>query len=72
MVQVGHTDEETKAALEKTVATKQLRFAVETKEERLERLEKMVVTTRLRLSLESEVERRAKKYLDLIWIDIGF
>ena len=44
---------------------------METDEERKARLEKMVVTTQLRLALETEEERRAKKGMDLIWIEIG-
>ena len=55
--------------LEKVVASKQLKFAMETDVERKERLEEMVATTQLRLALETEEERRAKKgmnNLDLI------
>ena len=56
--------------LEKVVASKQLKFAMETNVERKARLEKMVATTQLRLALETEEERRAKKRnefnLDLI------
>ena len=56
--------------LEKVVASKQLKFAMETDIERKARLEKMVATTQLRLALEMEEERRAKKRnefnLDLI------
>ena len=44
--------------MEKVVASKQVRLAVEIEEERLE---KMVATTQLRLALETEEERRAKK-----------
>ena len=47
--------------LEKVVASKQLKFAMETDVERKARLEKMVATTQLRLALEMEEERRAKK-----------
>ena len=47
--------------LEKVVASKQLKFAMETDVERKARLEKMVATTQLRLALETEEERRAKK-----------
>ena len=45
--------------LEKVVASKQLKFALETDVERKARLEKMVATTQLRLAPEEE--RRAKK-----------
>ena len=51
--------------MEKVVASKQLRLAVETEEERRARLEKMVATTQLRLAMETEEERREK--MDLIW-----
>ena len=47
--------------LEKVVASKQLKFAMETDVERKARLEKMVATTQLR-----EEERRAKKGMNLI------
>ena len=47
--------------LEKMVASKQLKFAMETDVERKARLEKMVATTQLRLALETEEEIRAKK-----------
>ena len=50
------------------VASKQLKFAMETDVERKARLEKMVATTQLRLALEMEEERRAKKGLNLIKI----
>ena len=53
-------DEERKASLEKMVATKLLKLAMETDEERKARLKKMVATTQLRLALETEEERRAK------------
>ena len=43
--------------MEKVVASKQLRLAVETEEERRARLEKMVATTQLRLAMETEEER---------------
>ena len=46
--------------LEKVVASKQLKFAMETDVERKARLEKIVATTQLRLALETEEERRAK------------
>ena len=46
--------------MEKMVATKQLRLAMETEEERKARLEKMVATTQPRLALETEGERRAR------------
>ena len=46
--------------VEKVVASKQLKFAMETDVERKARLEKMVATTQLRLALETEEERRAK------------
>ena len=64
-------DEERKARLEKMVATKRLKLAMETDEKRKARLEKMVATIQLRLALETEEERRAKNGLDLIWIEIG-
>ena len=51
--------------LEKMVATKSLRLAMETDEKRKARLEKMIVTTQLRLALETEEERRAKNGLDM-------
>ena len=44
--------------LEKVVASKELKFAMETDVERKTRLERMVATTELRLASE---ERRAKK-----------
>ena len=47
--------------LEKVVASKQLKSALETDVERKARLEQMVATTQLRLALETEEERRAKK-----------
>ena len=47
--------------LEKVVASKQLKFTLETDVERKARLETMVATTQLRLALEMEEERRAKK-----------
>ena len=47
--------------LEEVVASKQLKFAMETDVKRKAKLEKMVATTQLRLSLETEEERRAKK-----------
>ena len=46
--------------MEKMLATKRLRLAMETDEERKARLEKMVATTQLKLALETEDERRAK------------
>ena len=52
--------------LEKVVASKQLKFGMETDVERKARLEKMVATTQLRLVLEMEEERRAKKGMNLI------
>ena len=60
------TDEERKASMEKMVAIKRFRLAVETDKERKARLEKMVATTQLRLALAD------KKGMDLIWVDIGF
>ena len=54
--------------LEKVVASKQLKFAMETDVERKARLEKMVATTQLSLALETEEERRAKKEMNLILI----
>ena len=54
--------------LEKVVASKQLKFAMETGVQRKARLEKMVATTQLRLAMETEQERRAKNNLDLISI----
>ena len=54
--------------LEKVVASKQLKFAIETDVERKARLEKMVATTQLRLALETEEEeqKRNEFNLDLI------
>ena len=52
--------------LEKVVASKYLKFAMETDVERKARQEKMVVTTQLRLALETEEERRAKKGMNFI------
>ena len=46
--------EERKARLEKMLATKRLRLAMETDEERKARLEQMVATTQLKLALETE------------------
>ena len=51
--------------LEKVVASKQLKFAMETDVERKARLEKMVATIQLRVALETEEERRAKKGMNL-------
>ena len=52
--------------LEKVVASKQLKFAMEMDAERKARLEKMVATTQLRLALETEEKGRAKKGMNLI------
>ena len=46
--------------LEKVVASKQLKFALETDVEGKARLEKMVATTQLRLALEKEEQKRNK------------
>ena len=54
--------------LEKVVASKQLKFAMETDIERKARLEKMVATTQLMLALETEEEGIAKKGINLILI----
>ena len=65
------TDEESKARLEKMVATKRLRLAMEMDEEKKARLEKMVATSQLRLALETEEVRRSRlKHLsdNLIYI----
>ena len=51
---------------EKVVASKQLKFAMETEVERKARLENVVATTQLSLALETEEERRAKKWMNLI------
>ena len=67
-------EEEIRVRLEKMVATKRLRLAMETNEERKARLEKMIPTTQLRLALETQRRKKSKKfgfYLDLIWIEIG-
>ena len=65
-------DEERKARLEKMVATKRLKLAMETdEEERKARLEKMVTTTQLRLALEKKSKKWIGFDLDLIWIEIG-
>ena len=64
-------DEERKTSLEKMVATKLLRLAMEMDEERKARPKKMVATTQLRLAPEREDERRARlEYLsdNLIYI----
>ena len=53
--------------MEKVVASKHLRLAVETEEERRARLEKMVATTQLRLAMETEEERREKGNGFWIW-----
>ena len=47
--------------LDKVVASKQLKVAMEMDVERKARLEKMIATTQLRLALETEEERREKK-----------
>ena len=47
--------------LEKVIASKQLKFAMETDVERKAGLEKMVATTQLRLALETEEEEEQKK-----------
>ena len=52
--------------LEKVVASKQLKLAMEMDVEIKARLEKMVATTQFRLALETEEERRAKKGMNLI------
>ena len=60
--------------LDKVVASKQLKFAMETdveKKARKARLEKMVATTQLRLALETEEERRAKTYQKLFFFFQG-
>ena len=44
---------------------------METDKEGKSRLEKNVATTQFRLALETEEQRRAKKEMDLIWIEIG-
>ena len=46
--------------LEKVVASKQLRLAVETEEERRARLENDAATKRLRLAMEMDEERKAR------------
>ena len=46
--------------LEKVVASKQLRLAVETEEERRARLENNAATKRLRLAMEMDGERKAR------------
>ena len=51
---------ERKLRLEKVVAGKQLRLAVETEEERRARLENDAATKRLRLAMEMEEERKAR------------
>ena len=61
-------DEERKARLEKMVATKRLKLAMETDEKTKARLEKMVAATELRLTLETE-EKEEKK--NIIWISFG-
>ena len=45
--------------LEKVVASKQLRLAVETEEERRARLNNDAATKRLRLAMETDEERKA-------------
>ena len=60
-------EEEIRVRLEKMVATKRLRLAMETNEERKARLEKMIPTTQLRLALETEEKEEQK-----IWILFGF
>ena len=61
-------DEERKSRLEKMVATKLLKLAMDMDEDRTARLEKMVAITQLRLALETEEEGKAKNGLDMIWI----
>ena len=51
------TDEERKTSLEKMVATKLLKLAMEMDGERKARLKKMVATTQLRLAPETEDKR---------------
>ena len=63
-------DEESKASLEKMVATELLKLAIETDEERKARLKKMVAATQLRLALETEEERRARLENNKVWIMI--
>ena len=46
--------------LEKVVASKQLRLAVETEEERRGRLENAAATKRLRLAMETDEKRKAR------------
>ena len=52
--------------LDKVVASKQLKFAMETDVESKARLERIVATTQLRLDLEMEEKRRATKEMNLI------
>ena len=51
---------ERKVRLEKVVASKQLRLAVETEEERGTRLENDAATKRLKLAMEIDEERKAR------------
>ena len=46
--------------LEKVVASKQLRLAVETNEERRAKLDNDAATKRLRLAMETDEERKAR------------
>ena len=57
-----------RARLEKMVATKRLRLAMETDEERKERLEKMIATTQLRLCPRERKKEEQKNGLDMICI----
>ena len=65
------TDEERKVRLEKMVATKRLRLAMQTVEGRAARLEKIVATTHAQVGPGDRGERRAKNVLDMIWINFG-
>ena len=49
-----------KLRLEKVVASKQLRLAMEMAEKRRAKLEKMVATKLLRLAMETDIERKAR------------
>ena len=46
--------------MEKVVASKQLRLAMETEEERIARLENDAATERLRVAMETDKERKAR------------
>ena len=54
--------------LEKVIASKQLRLAMETEEERIARLENDAATKRLRLVMKTDIASGADRHLDKTFI----